>query len=387
MKLHDRHFLVTVSALLTMGLGVPAMADSTPSTSATGVWVNVTPPNVDLKNTLSCQNYGTATIGIDPAHPSDIYTHFDCQGIWKSTDYGATWTGPISKGFNKGAVNDCAGGISVGAGIGSELPVIYEACIRGEGTGFWRSVDGGVKWTRYTVSPSDSGRQDFYSPALDPYDSKHLIIAGHEMDIVNESTDGGQHWSKAPVNSGMQEKGGTAAIFFVNTGDPATTRGTWLWMAQQAGGNHGTWRTTNSGATWTKVDNNEHPHGASQIYQPDTSGVVYMAGAYSVKGWGVLRSADYGETWSHVGGTNNQTGVFGTPKNVYSMLGWAVGIGGTAGPNFEVAPQPGTGKWTTPATPPALVQGAGAVAVTNDGAHSILIGAMWTNGIWRYVEP
>jgi hypothetical protein len=36
----------------------------------------------------------------DPANPSHLYTMFHCQGVWKSTNYGTTWTGPINTGTN-----------------------------------------------------------------------------------------------------------------------------------------------------------------------------------------------------------------------------------------------------------------------------------------------
>jgi len=151
-------------SLLTL-CALPALAgvqaEGAPMT--TGTWINVTPPGAILNKPLGCQNFGAATIGVDPAHPADLYTHFDCQGIWKSTDYGATWTGPINKGFNKSAVSDCAGGITVAAGTSGGAPAIYQSCIRGEGTGFWKSIDGGVKWTRHFIAPTDANRQDFYA--------------------------------------------------------------------------------------------------------------------------------------------------------------------------------------------------------------------------------
>ena len=106
-------------------------------------------------------------------------------------------------------------------------------------------------------------------------------MAGHEMDYLVQSVDGGLTWTNVTMAHGMLEYGtGTGAIFFINTGNAATTRGTWLWLAPQSGGIYGTWRTANGGASWVQVDKNEHPHGSSQIYQPNNNGVVYMAGAY-----------------------------------------------------------------------------------------------------------
>jgi hypothetical protein len=109
--------------------------------------------------------------------------------------------------------------------------------------------------------------------------------------------------------------------------------------------------------TWTNVDANEHPHGSTQLYQPDTNGVVYMAGVYSASGWGVLRSTDYGATWGHVGGTSNEVIVFGTPTHVYSMNGYPAGAGMAITPNLEVGDQPGTGTWSMDVTPAAMTQG------------------------------
>jgi len=158
-------------------------------------------------------------------------------------------------------------------------------------------------------------------------------------------------------------------------------------MGQQSGGTYGTWRTTDGGATWVQVDTNEHPPGAAQIYQPDSNGVVFMAGSYSILGQGVLRSADYGQTWTHLGLTNNESVVIGTSKNVYSMFGFSAGPGGTFDSSFELAAEPGNGTWVAPGTPAGLTQGAAQISTVNDGSNNVLIGAMWNSGLWRYIEP
>ena len=55
-----------------------------------------------------CGNYGTKTVQVDPLRPGDVYTMFMCQGVWKSSDYGQTWSGPINTGQNGMTVGDCA---------------------------------------------------------------------------------------------------------------------------------------------------------------------------------------------------------------------------------------------------------------------------------------
>ncbi len=300
---------------------------SGPPPTIFGTWTNVTPAGVDLTHTLPCGNFGATTIQADAARPSNIYVEFNCQGIWKSTDYGLTWTGPINTGTDGAAVGDCSGGIAISPDSTASVATLYESCFRGAGTGFWKSLDGGVSWTRYLVAPSGAARQDYFPPVVDPYDLNHLLMVGHEQDYVVESVDGGQTWTNVSIAAGMKQNTGTGvasgAIVFINTGNAATTRGNWLWMGQQSGGIYGTWRTSNGGTAWTQVDKNEHG-GAPQIYQPDNNGVVFMAGAYSALGQGVLRSSDYGQTWIHVGLDANEAVVFGTSQYVYAMYGYPV---------------------------------------------------------------
>ena len=356
-----------------------------PPPTTFGTWTNVTPAGVDLTSTL-CSNFGANSVQVDPAHPSNLYVEFNCQGIWKSTDYGLTWTGPINTGTNGAASAACSGGITMAPHSNASPPIIYQGCIRGPAIGFWKSVDGGVSWTNYQVPASGPTRQDYNPPVVDPYDESHLLMTGHEQDHVVESIDGGVTWASVPLAAGMLQNNFSGSIFFIDTGTASTTRGNWLWMGQQSGGIFGTWRTSNSGGTWAQVDKNEHGF-LAQIYQPDTKGVVYMAGNYSALGNGVLRSADYGQTWAHVGLNITENLVFGTPKVVYAIYGFPFGPGTTTDPTLEVGSQPGNGIWVMPGTPAAMTQGPAQAAVVNDGTHNIIVTANFNNGLWRYVEP
>ncbi len=359
---------------------------NTPPPPGTGVWVNVTPANVDLTNALSCGNFGASTVQVDPDRPSNVYAHFDCQGIWKSVDNGVTWTGPINTGTNGTAVADCAGGIKL-AKNGTATPTLHLSCIRGAALGYWRSVDGGVNWTKFRITQDPATRQDMYPPSVDPYDTDHLVMAGHEHDLVAESVDGGRNWTAVPINPGMVMTVRSAAVAFINTGTAATTRSSILWIGEQSGGLYGTWRTTTSGTSWTQVDKNEHPVGYAEVFQPDASGVMYMAGFYSDRGAGVLRSSDFGLTWIQVGANENQRAVWGTSRNVYSSYSFPRSLDASDGPSFQTAPQPGTGTWTRPATPPAMRQGAAQVAIGFDGTRNYFVTANFGAGLWRYVEP
>jgi hypothetical protein len=70
------------------------------------------------------------------------------------------------------------------------------------------------------------------------------------------------------------------------------------------------------------------------------------------------------------------------------MYSFPFGAATNYDPLFQVASQPGTGTWVSPASATAtLTQGAAQLATANDGTHNVLIGAMWNRGVWRYVEP
>jgi hypothetical protein len=378
-------FTCAACATCAAGGGVRGHAVGESGETHVSTWVDVTPSNVSLTRG-SCGNYGTQSIQVDPNRPADLYAQFMCQGVWKSSDAGRTWTGPINVGTNGAIAGDCAGGIALASAGPASTPTIDQSCIRGLGTGFWRSIDGGVDFTRFDVEPGGP-RQDFYPPAVDPYDARHLIMAGHEMNLLVQSIDGGESWASVTTDPGMKQKGGTASIHFIDTSDKSTTRTTWLWLAQLTGGTIGTWRTPDGGGHWTRVDSNEHRHGSSQTYQAAPGAAVYMAGGYSASGSGVLRSDDLGVHWAHEGSSHVETIVFGTPKVVYSMHGWAAGAGKLVEADLEVAAQPGTGTWTERATPAAMLQGPAQAAVTNDGIHHVIVTANWNSGLWRYVEP
>ena len=352
---------------------------------ATGTWTDVTPSSVSLNPDYGGNgtNFGVETVGADTGNPGTVYFMAHNQGVWKSADYGQTWRGPINTGKHGSDVTQCGGGITV-VSNGSGVPAtIWEGCIR-YSVGMWKSTDGGVNWASVTIPRLPSGFSDIYPPVVDPNNTNHLLVEAHEQPYLLETTNGGKSFHSIALAPGMTSGCGTAQPYFINNGDPAFTAQTWLWVAQQCDAKVGTWRTTNAGASWTKVDNNEHPHGAEQIYQPDTNGVMYMAGSYSTGGWGVQRSTDYGVTWNSVGAKGAQTVVWGTPSRVYSMFGWS--INGSNAPGFQSAPQPGTSWSTASSTPANFTGGPHSIAVLYDGTHYIFVGGMGLSGVWRYVE-
>lgn len=397
--------------LLALASSSASSSTSSASSSVTGTpgtWINVTPSSINLASNSgtglgpNCSNFGTRTVQVDPLNPSNVYTLYDCQGLWKSTNYGDTWT-RIDNNATAANFANCSGGITLTHQKSTDLnPTLYAGCIRdGNATGTWKSTDGGVSWTKLTnaVFLDTYGlRQDFYAPVVDPYDDQHLLIASHEFDVTTilQSTNGGATWTSVTLNPTiLGPKNISPSIAFIDTGNATTTRSTFLLRGSWPN-NLGTWRTTNGGTSWSKVDNSTY-FGADQLYQPNKTGTIYMAGADSALGSGILRSTDYGVTWTNVGNNIRQSVVIGTSKNLYGAIGYPIGAGNTYGPDFQVGPASGNGTWTqynngyfnttAPATPAGLTQGPGQFAVTNNGTNNILLGAMWNSGVWKYVEP
>lgn len=327
----------------------------------TGVWTNVTPPEM----AKDASGFGAGSIAGDPLRPGDMYVGGSKSGIWKSTDYGRTWK----------KINGLSPDITRGCIIAVAPTTPATVFVAGFGRIF-RSKDAGLSFD--TLS---TGGFDPYSIAIDPYDPGHLLSGLHEAPDVIESVDGGSSWRKAGTGS----VGGGVSVypFFIDMGNAAATRTTWFAIAQN-GSSPG--RTTDGGKTWTTpagLAGLEHPHGNARIFQQGPN--LWVGGAYDFRG-AILRSADYGVTWSKVTANEKPEAlVWGTRKHVYAMYAWACS-GCEVQANFAHAPLPGGTEWTFQDST-GLKIGPNSVAVADDGTHAVIVGLMWAEGLWRYVEP
>ena len=347
-----------------------------PATGTPGVWENVTSPEMPASLFTGSSGFGVGNIRVDPARPSDVYVG-GYGSIWKSTDYGLTWTRldsmPNPPYLALGHV------LAVG---GTTPATLWMANVAGDDKVF-KSTDGGLTF-RLTGTLPETYDSSFYSIVVDPHDAAHLITGFHEADKMAESTDGGETW-KFTSGAGWPAGGVSWFPFFVETGNPATTRKTWFAIAQNGAS---AIMTSDGGATWTKpkgLEGLNHAHGCSQLYQ--TGQTLFIGGGGAPMGNGIYRSTDLGANWTRVTDGNISV-VWGTSKKVYGMWGWACASCGLneGGPQYQTAPQPGT-TWSSAALPAGLVWGPNSVAVTSDGTHSVFVGSMWATGLWRYVEP
>jgi hypothetical protein len=339
-----------------------------------GVWENVTSSEMDPGLFTGSGGFGIGNIVQDPNRPTDMYAG-GYGSIWKSTDYGLTWeeipSNPVPPSQPLGHVLEVGGD--------GEM---WMANVYGDQKVF-RSTDAGLTFT-LTGTLVGGGDAALYSIEVDPNDSTHLISGFHEQDGMAESTDSGETWTRSG-ETGWPDGGVSWFPFFIDMGNAAETSKTWLAIAQNGAS---VIRTTDAGATWTIPDGIsglQHPHGNAGIYQ---DGATIFTGGSGGPGDGIYKSTDYGLSWTKVD-DHAVSLVFGSSKNLYGMWGWACASCTWDNPvQSRTAPQPGT-TWSdaTAEATNGLDWGPNSVATTSDGTHAVFVGAMWTSGLWRYIEP
>jgi photosystem II stability/assembly factor-like uncharacterized protein len=341
---------------------VSGQASSTP-----GVWQNVTPPGMNLTTSgpRGTDNFGAQDVLADPARPGDFYAFACYSGVFKSTNFGLTWTKVSAQGSPMDMGKPWGEAIDPNPNRNKNTPPTLYGTAGNGPEGLFRSLDGGVTWTNIFTAPAGY-KSDIYTIDVDPGDSNHLLVTFHNDQNLAESKDGGRTWIGRGAIPGAT---GSSYIFFV-------TSTTWLAVSQRNGSN-GTERTEDSGRTWNRVSLLEHAHGSSQIYVAP-NGVVYLPGE-----GGLARSTDYGKTWTMVNSTK-QGSVIGTASFIYGAFSFA-GQGATDPLLFRSADGVTWAPYTTP--PAGMTAGPKRWAVAFDGQHYVIVSGNWLAGLWRYVEP
>ena len=243
-----------------------------------------------------------------PNQPNVFYMGQVNGGVWKSDDYGRTWT-PI---FDHESTQSI-GAIAVAP---SNPNIIYVASGEGlhrpdlsVGNGIYKSTDEGKTWTHLGL------RDGLQIPALaiDPRDPNRVFAAvlGHPYGPNEErglfrSADGGQTWQKVIY----KDENTGASDVQIDPSNPDVIYAS-MWEAREGpwedgnevnGTGGGLFKSTDGGSTWHPLTNGL-PKDLSQIYvaiAPSDPRRLYATLGTASGGLAVYRSDDAGESWAKI---------------------------------------------------------------------------------------
>ena len=236
-------------------------------------------------------------------------------GIWKTSDAGTVWT-PIFDGQPVGSI----GAIAVAP---SDSNTIYagtgESDIRSDlssGKGVYKSTDAGVTWTHIGLEDT----RQISRIVIDPRDANVLYVGalGHayganEHRGVYKSIDGGMHWSK------ILDQGSEIGIsdLAISSGNPQllfagawnTHRPPWSTYAPIDGPGGGLYRSQDAGKTWSRLSGNGLPDGDwGRIGVDVAADGKRVYALIQAKKAGLYRSDDGGDTWTLENSDSRLTG-------------------------------------------------------------------------------
>jgi hypothetical protein len=371
-------YVVTASVA---GVATPASFSLTnvavPTGGGGGTWVDVTPPGISLdpNGTVAgaSNNYGVQGVHADPSRPGTFYASVTYQGLWKSTDYGLTWSKVVvTSGPNP--MDNGRPNLDV-ASDGTYLISTALYPINGISNGAWKSLNGGQTWTRYNVGAPNG--DDMGQFAIHPTNTSRVVGRPHSSPYhLFESRDGGQTWTDQGSMGGATSADVSwiddDTLLAISDGDAGTGNGTWRGVRSGS-----TWPWT---WTWTYVSTQQHWHGDSQAYIDPTTKAIFTGG-----GHGIQKSTDGGRTWTTVSSTNSGS-LVGTGTNIYSTANYATG--GTFGPWLMHSSRATGGvSWVADTNPANFDNGWLYAAASFNGTKWVVVGGNWLAGIWRMVEP
>ena len=328
-----------------------------------------------------------------PSQPNVFYIGAVNGGVWKTNDYGRTWT-PIFDDQPTGSIGAIAVApsdaniIYVGSGEGLQRPDLSV------GDGIYKSSDAGKTWTHLGLRDG----QQIPQIAIDPHDPNRLFVAvlGHPYGPNTErgifrSTDGGQTFEKVLYKD--ENTGGSDVE--IDPSQPDTVYAA-MWEARQGPWENGAWsgtgggvfKSTDGGKTWRPLTSGFPKDGVVQAniaIAPSNPSRLYAAIATLPNGLAIYRSDDAGENWSQATTDSRPAARIGggdlpvpavDPKNpdiVYSasVVTWKSTDGGKTWTGIRGAPGGDDYQkiWINPSNPNILliVSDQGAIVTVNGG--------------------
>lgn len=254
----------------------------------------------------------TVSVAGIPGNPNVYYFGSVGGGVWKTTNGGITWN-PIFDSQNVASI----GAIALAP---SDPNTIYvgtgEPDLRSDlstGNGMYKSTDAGATWQHIGLEDS----RQIARIAVDPQNPSIVLVAAlwhaygpNEQRGVFKSSDGGQTWKKVLFSDSE-----TGAVDLTADPDNSHTLYTVMWHAQRPpwsqyppdNGRGTIYRSTDEGESWTKLTSSGLPSG-----DWGRVGIRSAAGASGKRLYalidhkdtklaGFYRSDDAGASWSRIG--------------------------------------------------------------------------------------
>jgi hypothetical protein len=347
-------------------------------------WTNVTPPQVSLDEdagTGAGRNFGTNAFVLNPNDTATVFLGTSGQGIYKSTDCGATWA-HVNAGRNGTTLDN---GRQWAMAIDPTNPdVLYANSGYGPENGIFKSTNGGVDWDQ--LLPPDVAANFIYGGfvggiAMDPTNHDHLLLWPHfnccddagtcTGNCVLESENGGGSWTRLEVDGGTAQEG----YGFMIVADPSSPTNSKHWFLAETFG--GLYETTDEGASW-HLAANANGYAYPSIYVAP-NGDSFVPAAFDL-----IERTSGGTTWSPITGSPGADIVMGTATTIYAAHGGCTTVANPPFEPFYSAPVSAPTNWTQLASPP-MVSGPSVMAYDED--HHLLYASSCLAGFWRAAVP
>jgi photosystem II stability/assembly factor-like uncharacterized protein len=243
-----------------------------------------------------------------PNQPNVFYVGQVNGGVWKTEDYGRTWS-PIFDHESTQSIGTIAVApsdpniIYVSSGEGLHRPDLSV------GNGIYKSTDAGKTWTHLGLVDG----QQIPALAVDPRDPNRVFAAvlGHPYGPSEDrgnyrSTDGAKTWQR--VISKDENTGGSDVVIDPSSPDTVyasmweVREGPWEDNNEFNGSGGGLFKSTDGGSTWHPLTNGL-PKDLAQVYvaiAPSNSRRLYATLAAASGKLNVFRSDDAGDSWTQI---------------------------------------------------------------------------------------
>lgn len=221
----------------------------------------------------------------------DIFGANPERGVYRSTDGGATWDLVLHVSDHAGTADLCLDPRNPRIIYSSTWEAVrrpWEMVSGGDGSGLWRSDDGGDTWENLFGRPGfpddPLGRIGVTASAALDGRVFALVEAADDHGGLYRSDDAGATWTHVSEHRGIQGRPWYYSHVFADPCDADTVWSLNLWA----------WRSSDGGCTWTQV---QTPHGDNHDLWIDPGDPLHMV---SGNDGGACITYDGGMTWSSV---------------------------------------------------------------------------------------